>query len=604
MTAVAFIRAVFRRWWIPAFVTVIAVAAVFALTPKAKAAQVHYTAKTILVINPSLSGPQSVNLSEAALETTVGSVPAAAASALHYQGNPTALAAQVTSTVDTTVNTLNIQSSGTNGPQTAAIVNEFATALNNTLLQQETSAYQAQVATIEGRLNSLQAQIDQYQTSSSPVGQAKLGAAEDQYRLAYDQFQQLAAQGQPVAPFTVLQKAVPVVAGGSHPPRSRVERSVIGGAVGLVIGILLAVVIDMLWPRINNREDAEREFGTVVLAEVPKLSRRDRRASGRHREAGNGMASFREAYRMLRTSILLIGSVEADEDSGEGQDMLVAGPQVILVSSALPREGKSTTVASLAASMAETGRTVLVCNADFRAPQVHRSFDLEPGPGLSDLLSGRPGLNHLADLVHPTGIPGVSFVHSGSEVADAAELIARRGAELLEEARSIADVVLLDTAPLLVVSDASELLPAVDAVVMVARAGQTSKDSARRSYELLFRAGIPVLGVVLVGAKSPMSYYYGGRYGTSHGSWWKIWLHRRGLNRGVVSVGSSTSRRGATPWPSDGGTVSATPTEAIPKTRVANGKNRAGVQAASHGRPDVVEHDQVSAAPDRPHTGS
>ena len=545
MTFVGVLRAVLRRWWIPVLLAAIALGAVFAITPRAKAAQVQYTAKAILVLNTSASQAQSVNLQTAALQTTVGAVPATAAADLHYHGSPAALAAQVSATVDSGVGTLTIQSSGIDGPKAASIANEFATALNKTLLQQQTNSYQSQVAAVQSRLNDLQNQITQYRSSSDPVGQAKLGAAEDQYRLAYDQFQQLAAQGQPVEPFTVLQKAVPVVSGGIHPPQSRLQRSVIAGVVGLLIGIALAVLIDMLWPRITDREDAEREFGTVVLAEVPKLARRDRRGPARRVQPAR-MTSFREAYRMLRTSILLIGSADSHEDSApSGQDMLISGPQVILVTSPLPREGKSTTVASLAASMAETGRKVLVCNADFRAPQVHKAFGLEPGPGLTDLLSGRKGVYRLADIVHPTSVPGVSFVHSGSQVDDAAELIARRGADILEEARSLADVVLLDTAPLLVVSDASELLPAVDAVVMVARVGQTSRDSARRSYELLDRAGIPVLGVVLVGARSPMSYYYGGHYGAPHGSRWKLWLDRR-RRRGVVQVGTHRSYRTGT----------------------------------------------------------
>ena len=80
--------------------------------------------------------------------------------------------------------------------------------------------------------------------------------------------------------------------------------------------------------------------------------------------------------------------------------------------------------------------------------------------------------------MHPTNVPGLSLVHSGTTIDNAAELVATRGARLLEEARSMADVVLLGNAPLLVVSDASALLPAVDAVKMVARAGQTSRDAA------------------------------------------------------------------------------------------------------------------------------
>lgn len=545
MTFVKAVRALVRRWWIPVVVAAVAVGAVFALAPRAKHAQTVYTATAILVANPSNNSSQSVNLQQAALQVTVGGVPSQAASALHYNGNPVDLASQVNATVDPTVGTLTLAVTSTDGRRAAAVANEFAKALNGSLLQQQASSYQSQVSSVENRLNDLQNQINTYQGKSDPVSQAKLGSAEDQYRLAYTQFQQLAAQGQPVAPFTTLQSAVPVPSGGTKPPTSAVERAAIAGAVGLVIGGAIAVLLDMLWPRIDDRTDAEREFGTVVLAEVPLLSRKERRSGSKHRQASRQLAPFREAYRMLRTSILLIGSSDPGDAAPPGleQEMLNAGPQVILVSSPLPREGKSTTVASLAISMAETGRRVLICNADFRAPQVNRAFALPAGPGLTDLLSGSEGTRHLADLVHPTDIPGVSLVHSGSKVEDAAELIARRGAQLLEEARAIADVVLLDTAPLLVVSDSSELLPAVDAVVMVARAGQTSRDSARRSYELLDRAGIPVLGVVLIGAKSPMSYYYGGRYGQPEGGRWKRFWDRRRSPRDIVSVSTQGGQR-------------------------------------------------------------
>ncbi|MGH9115187.1 MAG: tyrosine-protein kinase family protein, partial [Acidimicrobiales bacterium] len=325
---------------------------------------------------------------------------------------------------------------------------------------------------------------------------------------------------------------------------SRLERTVIAAVVGLLIGILIAIGLDLLWPRIADRADAEREFGTVVLAEVPRLSRSERRGRAAHRASDHRLASFREAYRMLRTSILLVGGSEHDHADGAvagAEQLLVSAPQVILVTSPLPGEGKSTTVSNLAVAMAESGRRVLVCNADFRAPQVHLAFGLEPGPGLTDLLTGRGEPKHLADLVHPTTVPGVSFVHSGSSVEDAAELVATRGARLLEEARSIADVVLLDTAPMLVVSDASELLPAVDAVVMVARAGRTTRDAARRSFELLDRADIPVLGVVLVGAASPMSYYYGGRYTyASKGFHWRTLFPGSRGRRDVVRVDGRT----------------------------------------------------------------
>lgn len=527
MTPVGSIRAIGRRWWLPVALVVVAVAAVLAIGSSSKQAQVQYTAKAILIQNPNGNQSTPPNLQEAAFETTVGDVPSAAAQALGYTGDPSVLASEVSATPNSTVGTLTIQVSGPDGAQDAKVANAFAKALNQNLTQTAVNSYQSQVAAIEGHLSSLQRQINQDESSSDPISQAKLGAAEDQYRLAYDQFQQLAAQGQPVQTFVVLQNAVPVqLAGGTHAPTSKKVRVTIAALVGLIIGLGLAIGLDMLFPRINDREDAEREFGTVVLAEVPTVPRSQRRRGLVQSFERPGWESFHEAYRMLRSAIFLFSGPEADQTSSAAAGgetaakdehreptggKLGGAPQVILVTSPLPGEGKSTTVANLALAMAESGREALVCNVDFRAPTIKRLFGVRTDAGLTDLLTASDG-SSLTSIVYRTRYERVSFVHSGREVRDAAHLVASRGRGLIEEARSLADVVLLDTAPLLVVSDASELLPIADAVIMVARVGKTSRDSARRAYDLLERAGIPVLGVVLVGKSGPVANYYGGQY--------------------------------------------------------------------------------------------
>jgi capsular exopolysaccharide synthesis family protein len=158
--------------------------------------------------------------------------------------------------------------------------------------------------------------------------------------------------------------------------------------------------------------------------------------------------------------------------------------------------------------MAEAGRSVLVLSCDFRRPRVHRLFDVVDGIGLTDVLSN-PGLE-LADVVVDTNVRGVRLVRSGSFVANPAELIGA-GHDFLAEARLMADVVLIDTAPLLVANDASEVMPKVDTVVVVARSGKTSRGAAQRASDLLERVGAKVLGVVLTAApEAPTNhrYYY------------------------------------------------------------------------------------------------
>jgi capsular exopolysaccharide synthesis family protein len=176
-------------------------------------------------------------------------------------------------------------------------------------------------------------------------------------------------------------------------------------------------------------------------------------------------------------------------------------PKVVLVCSPRPREGKTMTVANLAVCLAESGHTVLVLDSDLRAPQAHKLFGVQVEPGLSDVLSGSPDAPRLADVAQDTKVPGVQVIAAGSRVANPGRLLAR-AADLVREARSLADFVLIDTAPTLIVNDAIDFMPEVDCVIPVLKAGSTTTDAAFRMGELLVRMGARVLGVVLVGVST------------------------------------------------------------------------------------------------------
>ena len=530
MTFVQAVQACRQRWWIPLLLVVLAVGAVYALDPVSTNTKPQYTASSIQLVNAS-GNQSSVNLAEAQLEVKVGPVPVAAAKILKYHGNPIALASLPQVSTDPSVGTLTISVSGPDGAYDAQVADAFANALNLHVTDAAIAAYQSQINTIQTQLTSLQSQISQYETQTDPVSQAKVGGLEDQYRVSFDQFQQLAAQGQPAQSFVYLQHAVPVRSGGGGLPKSRLVQALIAGVVALLIGLAIAILLDLLRPRIRDRVDAKREFGCAVLAEVPRLSRKQR---NRYAQIGADedyrLGAYRESYRMLRTAILLEAGGDSYLANGQGpsaESPLVSGPQVILVTSAVSGEGKSTTVANLAVAMAEAGREVLIVDTDFRAPRVHLAFGLESGLGLTDLITDPSLSGNLADLVHPTSVPGVSLVHGGTSVDNAAELVATKGRHLLEQARSLADVVIMDTAPLLVVSDATELLPEVDAVILVARVHRTTRESARRTFELLDRADVPVLGAVLVGTQGgPGLGYYSRQYSYGPRNAKRSWRHR------------------------------------------------------------------------------
>ena len=248
---------------------------------------------------------------------------------------------------------------------------------------------------------------------------------------------------------------------------------------------------------------------------------------------------FVEAYRGLRTYVAL-WAPETDRDDGH---------RVIVVTSPAAGEGKTTTVAHLAAMLAEIGRSVVVISADLRRPRLHQYFDLPRRP------RPRRGLGRDAG---PSGLRRASIRPLRSAACGSCRR-ARRSrtrprssntpASLLRAARGLADFVLVDAPPLLVANDAVELARHADGVLLVARAGQTPIEAAERSAETLERLEIPVVGTVLVAseAASSASRYYASRYYAEPER--TGWLRRRaaGRQRAEASARAPTAPQEAPP---------------------------------------------------------
>jgi capsular exopolysaccharide synthesis family protein len=291
------------------------------------------------------------------------------------------------------------------------------------------------------------------------------------------------------APLRTLEPAVaaPVETDDIQGPSSRPGRALMLGAFGLLLGVGAAFAVDRFDNRVRSKRTAEDALGVPVVAEVPPIPR----SAGGRLLPLTEPSSFVEAYRGLRSSV----------DRWTPQTEHDDGHRVIVVASASAGEGRTTTVAHLAATLAEAGRSVLVISADLRRPALHLYFDRPRDPGLVDVLSGGPGAPTLADLDLTTAIPGVRFVSSGAPTANPAPLLDHAG-DLLRAARSLCDFVLVDSPPLLTTSDAVDLAREADGVLLVLRAGRTSIGAATRSAELLQRFDIPVLGAVLLASET------------------------------------------------------------------------------------------------------
>jgi capsular exopolysaccharide synthesis family protein len=225
-----------------------------------------------------------------------------------------------------------------------------------------------------------------------------------------------------------------------------------------------------------------------------------------------------EAFRTVLTSILFSG-----ENGGR--------PRVLVMTSAGPTEGKTTVSSNLAIALAEIRRKTLLIDADLRKPRIHQIFDLPNDRGLSTLLVERTLTEEvMSGIVQETSIPDLFVLPSGPS-SGTGLLHSPLLPELLKRFKREFDMVLIDTPPMLQMPDARVVGKQADAVVMVVRAGQTTRDAAIAARERLAEDGTRVLGTILNDwnpTKSPNGYYgysngygyyrgYGNHYYTSRG---------------------------------------------------------------------------------------
>jgi capsular exopolysaccharide synthesis family protein len=288
--------------------------------------------------------------------------------------------------------------------------------------------------------------------------------------------------------------AQPIETIGFSAPRSLPVRLAIALVLGLLAGLAIALVMGRVDTRIRTKRGAEEAFGLPVLSEIPVLPRR---ARAELITSDDPTSRFAEGFRILGAE--LVRGPRSRRRDGEGDGRVAGAPSVLVVTSAGPAEGKTTVAANLAVALADMERTVIVLSCDFRRPKIHALFGVSPTPGLAETLGeaddGGPILDRVAV---PTKIPGVRLVPSGQVRAQPTELlnspVLRR---VIDEAREAADVVIIDTTPILAVSDAAFVAPQADAVLLVARSGRTTVEVAERTTELLARLGCPAIGVAL-----------------------------------------------------------------------------------------------------------
>jgi capsular exopolysaccharide synthesis family protein len=217
-----------------------------------------------------------------------------------------------------------------------------------------------------------------------------------------------------------------------------------------------------------------------------------------------------EAYRSVRTAVYF-------NTHGERR-------KIIQVTSPSMGDGKSTLIANLAVAIAQSGRSVILVDADLRRPRLHRVFGLPGRKGLAQVIEGDV---ELADTIRPSVVPNLSVLPCGTRPSNPAELLTLpRFADLLEELRDSYDFVLLDTPPLLAVSDPCIVAPRADGVLLTIRVSRNGRPAAERGRDLLSALRAQVFGVVVngVGKQGAMAgygyehYHYTAEYSSEYTS--------------------------------------------------------------------------------------
>ncbi|MCG7592782.1 polysaccharide biosynthesis tyrosine autokinase [Mycobacterium sp. PSTR-4-N] len=272
-------------------------------------------------------------------------------------------------------------------------------------------------------------------------------------------------------------------------------RNILAGiGLGLLLGVGLAVLRDSLDNSVKDRETLEAATGVGVVGGVP-LDKERRKQAAIAFESDN--SPIAEAFRKLRTNLQFLA---VDNP-----------PRVIVVTSSLPHEGKSTTAINIALALAEAEHRVVLVDGDMRRPTLHRYLDLVQPVGFSTVLSGGASMH---EAMQETRFPGLSVLTSGAVPPNPSELLGSQTArKLLSDLRSEFDYVIVDSTPLLAVTDAAILAAGSDGVLLMARFGQTKRDQLAHAIGALESVGATLLGAVFTMMPTRgTSYSYGYSY--------------------------------------------------------------------------------------------
>lgn len=453
------------------------------------------------------------NTIEGSIETTPGTAPGELNSLRAQLANDRAQYAQMTVNSPAGV--------GPNNPRARALQDHMGelskeiAAEQSRLELQAKETYLAAKATEDKTESELDARKrDAYNQGDDVVRLSLLQREYEQNRALYDGLNQRLQTARIEAGLDALEvdqvdKAIPPVNPTLRPPISIIITTTIFFLLG---GVVIAFIVEGLDTGLHNIQEIEAMMEMPSLAVIPRSKRPSSDQAAAMSTAQRNInvltqpkSQFTEAFRSLQTSLLLTSAGRP--------------PKLILFTSATPSEGKTTAASNLACILSQGEARVLLVDADLRRPNVHHRFGLTGKLGLTTVLAGTSTFEEAVQ--HVPELRNLDVLPSGPVPPFPTEMLSSESMHrLLERFASLYTYIVIDSPPILSVTDAVILGRVVDAVVLVIRHGKSNKNVMRRTRDLLVRSGAPVAGLVLnaVDLNSPEYYGYYGYSGYSYGS--------------------------------------------------------------------------------------
>lgn len=405
---------------------------------------------------------------------------------------------------------MRVQVEGISAELVAAVANTLPSVFIEDINKVQTQKYNSSKTNLERQLETLDGQIELTQVALDGLGASRTAEEEIRYAQLRDELAQYqssyttALRSYEELRLTELQStdSLTLVEEAEIPPAPIRPRVLVNTLLAAIVGAMLALgvifLIEYLDDRIKSPQDLYAVLDAPLLGAVARMPSTGRKHKGAVNDENLIVAHqprhpIAESYRRLRTNLRF---------SSVNEPL-----QTMLVTSAAPAEGKTTTAANLAVAVAQAGHRVVLVDADLRKPQLHKLFGLNKGPGLTDALLSEADT---AFFVRETTVPNLRIVTSGSIPPNPAELLGSQPMQhLLQQLRQSADLVIVDAPPLLAVTDAQVLVNHVQGVLLVVNAGSTTRALLSNAAAALMQVEARLLGVVLNQmVRTPRSYYY------------------------------------------------------------------------------------------------